>query len=178
MAENQSMSVVFKKIIRDHKLSARLIPVFTLAPELELACTRVADFIGEKFIGKSGPLVKEMLTEGLDGVRRVRKTGDPHVAFMQGLFASAHLLYARRYVARDGERCHVWSPMFEPVTVFEARHAHLPTEVVDERCPENISQRSAAFQLAARALTGENFRLYFEGYDVAHAFSDSDAGQG
>ncbi|MGU7775679.1 hypothetical protein ACV229_36690 [Burkholderia sp. MR1-5-21] len=169
------MSAVFKKIIRDHKLSARLIPAFTLAPELELACTRVAEFIGENFIGKSESLVKEMLTEGLEGFKRVRKTGAPHVAFMQGLFAPAHLLYARRYVARDGDRYHVWSPMFEPIPAFEARHATLTKEMVDERCPENISQRSAAFQLASRALTGENFRLYFEEYDVAHTFSDSDA---
>ncbi|HDR8919697.1 hypothetical protein [Burkholderia vietnamiensis] len=169
------MSAVFKKIIRDHKLSARLNPVFTFAPELELVCTRVADFIGEHFVGKAESLVKEMLVDGLESYKRVRKTGEPHVAFMQGLFATAHLLYARRYVAREGERYHVWSPMFEPIPVFEARHSALATEMVDERCPENISQRSAAFQLAARALTGEHFRLYFEGYDVAHTFSDSDA---
>jgi hypothetical protein len=172
------MSAVFKKIIRDYTLSARLIPVFTLAPELELACARVADFIGEKFMGEAEPLVKEMLAGGLTGFKRTRKTGEPHVAFMQGLFAPAHLLYARRYVAREGDRYHVWSPMFEPVTSFEARHDGLRTEMVAERCPENITQRSAAFQLAARALTGENFRLYFEDYDVAHAFSDSEAFEG
>jgi hypothetical protein len=169
------MSAVFKKIIREHKLSSRLIPVFTLAPELELACARVADFIGEKFIGESEPLVKEMLDHGIAAYKRTRKTGNPHVAFMQGLFSSAHLLYARRYVARDGERYHVWPPMLEPVTEFEARHEALGTEMVEERCPESITQRSAAFQLAARALTGENFRLYFEDYDVAHTFSDSEA---
>ncbi|TDN59026.1 hypothetical protein [Paraburkholderia sp. BL10I2N1] len=172
------MSAVFKKIIRDHKLSARLIPVFTLAPELELACTRVADFIGEKFMGETEPLVKEMLAGGLAGFKRTRKTGDPHVAFMQGMFEPAHLLYARRYVARDGERYHVWSPMFEPIPVFEARHSGLATGMADERCPESITRRSAAFQLAARALTGENFRLYFEDYDVAHALSDSEVVEG
>ncbi|AMU04561.1 MULTISPECIES: hypothetical protein [Burkholderia] len=171
------MSAVFKKIIREHKLSAHLTPVFILAPELELVCTRVAEFVGEHFIGKAEPLVKEMFVDGLAAFKRVRKTGDPHVAFMQGLFGSAHMLYARRFVVRDGERCHVWSPMFEPVTVFESRHKHVP-EMIDERCPENISQRSAAFQLAARALTGETFRLYFEEYDVAHAYSDSDTDAG
>ncbi|TGP40272.1 hypothetical protein EN871_29035 [bacterium M00.F.Ca.ET.228.01.1.1] len=169
------MSAVFKKIIRDYKLSSRLVPVFTVAPELELACARVADFIGEKFIGESEPLVKEMLDGGLAAYKRTRKTGNPHIAFMQGLFAGAHLLYARRYVARDGERYHVWPPMLEPVTQFEARHVALGTEMVDEQCPESITQRSAAFQLAARALTGEHFRLYFEDYDVAHTFSDSEA---
>ncbi|KVK86649.1 hypothetical protein [Burkholderia sp. MSMB1498] len=168
------MSAVFKKIIREHKLSAHLTPVFTFAPELELVCARVAEFVGEHFIGKAEPLVKEMFVDALTAFKRVRKTGDPHVAFMQGLFASAHMLYARRFVVRDGERFHVWSPMFEPVTAFELRHKLTP-QMVEERCPENISQRSAAFQLAARALTGETFRLYFEEYDVAHAFSDSDA---
>ncbi len=73
------------------------------------------------------------------------------------------------------ERYHVWPPMLEPIPVFEARHDGLETGMVDERCPETITKRSAAFQLAARALTGENFRLYFEDYDVAHAFSDSEA---
>ncbi|CAG4926214.1 hypothetical protein [Paraburkholderia gardini] len=172
------MSAVFKKIIRDYKLSSRLIPVFTLAPELELACARVADFIGEKFMGESEPLVKEMLDHGLSAYRRARKTGDSHIAFMQGLFETAHLLYAHRYVARDGERYHVWSPMFEPVPAFEARHETLEIGMSDERCPESITQRSAAFQLAARALTGENFRLYFEDYDVAHAFADSEPVEG
>jgi hypothetical protein len=169
------MSAVFKKIIRDYKLSARLIPVFTLAPELELACARVAEFIGEKFMGESEPLIKEMLDNGLSAYKRTRKTGNPHIAFMQGLFGHAHWLYARRYVARDGERYHVWPPMLEPIPEFEARFGGLETGMVDERCPESITQRSAAFQLAARALTGENFRLYFEDYDVAHAFSDSEA---
>ncbi|AKM45377.1 hypothetical protein NL30_36690 [Burkholderia contaminans] len=171
------MSAVFKKIIREHKLSSHLTPVFTFAPELELVCARVADFVGEHFIGKAEPLVKEMFVDGLNAFKRERKTGDPHIAFMQGVFSSAHLLYARRFVVRDGDRFHVWSPMFEPVTAFESRYKLAP-EMVDERCPENISQRSAAFQLAARALTGETFRLYFEGYDVAHSFSDSDAEQG
>lgn len=169
------MSAVFKKIIRDYKLSSRLIPVFTLAPELELACARVADFIGEKFMGESEPLIKEMLDNGLSAYKRTRKTGNPHVAFMQGLFEHAHRLYARRYVARDGERYHVWPPILEPIPAFEARFGGFEIGMVDERCPESITQRSAAFQLAARALTGENFRLYFEDYDVAHAFSDSEA---
>ena len=169
------MSAVFKKIIRDYKLSTRLVPVFTLAPELELACSRVADFVGEKFMGREEPLVKEMLASAIAGFRRVRKTGAPHIAFMQGLFEPSHLIYAKRYVARQGERYHVWSPMLEPVPAFEARYAELETGMVDERCPEHITQRSAAFQLAARVLTGESFRMYFEDYDVAHCFPDSEA---
>src|SRR5260370_12525550 len=83
-AKNIRMSAVFKKIIRDYKLSARLIPVFTLAPELELACARVTEFIGEKFIGEAAPLVKEMLQDALSGFTRAVNTGEPNVAFMQG----------------------------------------------------------------------------------------------
>ncbi|CAG9254946.1 conserved hypothetical protein [Paraburkholderia unamae] len=168
-------STVFKKIIRDHKLSSRLVPVFTIAPELELACSRLADFIGERFAGERGPLMREMLEDGLAAFKRVRKTGEPHVAFMQGLFQRSHLLYARRYVARMGEREHVWSPMFEPVTTFESRFPGDATCMIDEACPERITQKSAAFQLAARALTGEGFRLYFEDYDVAHSYANSEA---
>jgi hypothetical protein len=167
-------STVFKKIIRDYKLSAHLVPVFTLAPELELACSRLADFIGERFVGESGPLMREMLEDGLAAYKRVRKTGEPHVAFMQGLFRRSHLLYARRYVVRQGERLHVWSPMFEAVTAFEARYPECETQMVDEACPERITHKTAAFQLAARALTGEGFRLSFEDYDVAHCYPDSE----
>lgn len=168
-------STVFKKIIRENRLSSRLVPVFTLAPELELACTRLADFIGERFVGEREPLLREMLEDGLDAYKRVRKTGEPHVAFMRGLFQRAHLLYARRYVAREGERVHVWSPMFEAVTEFEARYSDSVTEMIDEACPERITPKTAAFQLAARALNGESFRLYFEDYDVAHDYADLEA---
>ena len=59
--------------------------------------------------------------------------------------------------------------------LFEARFPGARTEAIDERCPERITPRSAAFQLAARTLTGENFRQYFEDYDVAHSLADSEA---
>ncbi|OBR54000.1 hypothetical protein [Paraburkholderia tropica] len=165
-------STVFKKIIRENRLSSRLVPVFTIAPELELACSRLADFIGDQFIGEREPLVREMLEDGLAAYKCVRKSGEPHIAFMRGLFQRAHLLYARRYVAREGEREHVWSPMFEAITEFEARFKSGATGMVDEACPERITPKTAAFQLAARALNGETFRLYFEDYDVAHDYAD------
>ena len=107
------MSVVFKNIIRDHKLSHKLIPVFNVAPELELACSRVAEFVGERFRGDKGPLAAEMIESALSGFKRAKRTGDQHVAFMQGLFEPSKSLYARRYVARRGEKLAVWSPMLE-----------------------------------------------------------------
>ena len=167
-------STLFKKIIREQKLSSHLVPVFTLAPELELACSRLADFIGERFVGEHKPLMCEMLEEGIAAYKRVRKTGEPHVAFMQGLFRRSYLLYARRYVVTEGERVHVWCPMLEPVTGFEARFPEGAAAMVHEACPERITHKTAAFQLAARALTGEGFRLYFEDYDVAHSYPDSE----
>ena len=90
------MSAAYKNIIRDHKLSHRLIPVFNVAPELELACSRVADFIGERFMGDKGPLAAEMIESALEGFRRAKRTGDQHIAFMQGLFEPSKALYARR----------------------------------------------------------------------------------
>lgn len=168
------MSAVFKNIIRDHKLSHKLLPVFTIAPELELACSRMADFVGERFRGEKGPLAKEMLESALLGFKRAKKTGDQHIAFMQGLFEPAKLLYARRYVARSGEKIQVWSPMLEAIPVFEARYAKFELDTVNERCPEQITERTAAFQLASRVLQGEAFRLYFEEYDVAHRFDHSE----
>jgi hypothetical protein len=149
------MSAVFKKIIRDHKLSTRLNPVFTLAPELELACSRIAEFVGERFIGEEGPLIREMLQSGIDAFRRVRKTGEPNVAFMQGLFGRAHLLYARRYVARQGDRYHVWSPMLEPIPAFEARHAELTRRWSTSGVLSTLRSARRHSSLP-RALTGEN----------------------
>jgi hypothetical protein len=168
------MSAVFKNIIRDHKLSHKLLPVFNVAPELELACSRMADFVGERFRGEKSPLAKEMLESALNGFKRAKKTGDQHIAFMQGLFEPAKLLYARRYVARSGDKVQVWSPMLEAIPVFEARYATFDLETVDERCPEQITERTAAFQLASRVLQGEAFRLYFEEYDVSHRFDHSE----
>ena len=116
------MSAVFKNIIRDHKLSHKLIPVFNVAPDLELACSRVADFVGERFVGDKGPLAAEMIESALASFKRAKRTGDQHVAFMQGLFEPAKSLYARRYVARRGDKVSVWSPMLEPIPTFEERH--------------------------------------------------------
>lgn len=168
------MSAVFKNIIRDHRLSHKLIPVFTVAPELELACSRIADFVGEHFRGESGPLVKEMFECALSGYKRTRRAGNEHIAFMQGLFQQSQLLYARRYVARQADKVEVWSPMIEPIPVFETRYNGFEIETIDERCPEHITERTAAFQLASRVLHGETFRMYFEDYDVAHRFHHSE----
>jgi hypothetical protein len=169
------MSAAYKNIIRDHKLSHRLLQVFNVAPDLELACSRVADFVGERFMGDKGPLAAEMIESALDGYKRAKRKGDPHIAFMQGLFEPAKTLYARRYVARFGDKTSVWCPMVEAIPSFEARHFEYKFEMVEERCPDEITERTAAFQLAARVLHGETFRRYFEEYDVAHRYDDSEA---
>src|SRR5579862_1104973 len=98
------MSAAYKNIIRDHKLSHRLVAVFNVAPDLELACSRVADFVGERFMGDKGPLAAEMIESALDGYKRAKRKGEPHIAFMQGLFEPAKTLYVRRYVARFGDK--------------------------------------------------------------------------
>ena len=168
------MSTVFKNIIRDHKLSHKLIPVFNVAPELELACSRVAEFVGERFRGDKGPLCAEMIDSALSGFKRAKRTGDQHVAFMQGLFEPAKALYARRYVARRGEKLAFGRRCSSRFQLFEERHANCEFETIDERCPEQITERTAAFQLASRVLQGEAFRCYFEEYDVAHRYDHSE----
>ena len=69
------MSAVFKNIIRDHKLSTKLNRVFIVAPELDYACSRLADFVGENFVGQSGPLAKEMFESALSGYKPCQKSG-------------------------------------------------------------------------------------------------------
>lgn len=169
------MSDVFKKIVRDFKLSPKFIPVFTIAPELELVSTRVADFIGMNFVGEEKPLIVEMFTDALAAFKEDKREADPHVSFAKGLFTRSHLLFAKRYVAWNGDKYQVWSPMFESITAFEERNAKHRVEMADERCPENVSQRSVAMQLAARTLSSEHFRLYFEDYHVAEHYPDREA---
>lgn len=166
------MSDLFKQVVREHKLSTKLVPIFTVAPELELVCSRVADFVGDKFVGESRPLVAEMFADAIAAFKDAKADLRPHVAFAKGLFSRAHLLFAKRYVAWSGERYQVWSPLFEPIPLFEARYPKHRIEMADERCPENITQRSVAFQLAARTMSAEHFRLYFEDWHVADSIAD------
>lgn len=161
------MSSLFRQIAKDHKLSAKLSPVFIAFPELSDACERLVDFIGPQFRVRDEPLVKEMLADAIAGYKANRKEGSGHVAFISGLFARAHDLYAKRYAAFKGEKYHVWHPFLEPIPAFEARQPQgYECRMVDEPCPFAITQRSAAFQLAARVLNGSTFRRYFDEYDA------------
>ncbi|UIF88237.1 hypothetical protein [Cupriavidus sp. UYPR2.512] len=161
------MTSLFRQIVKEHKLSAKLSPVFICFPELDDVCTRLVDFIGLNFIVRDEPLVKEMLMDALAGYKAERKDGYGNVAFMRGLFGRAHELYAKRYAAFKGEKYTVWAPFLEPIPLFEGRQAPgYVCRMVDEPCPEPITPRSAAFQLAARVLKGPTFRRYFEEYDV------------
>ncbi|SDD56937.1 hypothetical protein SAMN05216345_11179 [Cupriavidus sp. YR651] len=163
---------LFRQIVKQYKLNAKLSPIFILSPDLDDICTRVVDYIGVNFQVRDEPLVKEMLTDAIDAWRAARKHGDANVAFMKGLFSRAHDLYMRRYVAFKGEKYNVWYPFHESIPAFEQRQ---PTgyvcQMVDEAAPGTITQRCAAFQLAARVLTGYGFTRYFESYDVAGNFA-------
>jgi hypothetical protein len=163
---------VFQRVSKQHKLSQKLTPIFVQSPELEDCCKRLGDFIGDRFVGLKAPLILEMLEGALKAYRAAKKDGQPHIAFTQGLFEPAQRLYAKRYVARRGESLRVWYPMDEPITSFESRHSDYVLEMIDEPCIEVITKRTAAFQLAARVLRGEIFRLYFEDYDVPHHITD------
>ncbi|KAI3593361.1 hypothetical protein D9X30_1671 (plasmid) [Cupriavidus sp. U2] len=165
-------SSLFREVIKQHHLSAKLSPVFTLSPDLDVICTRVVDYVGANFRLREEPLIKEMLTDGIEAWRAARKHGDPSVAFMKGLFARAHDLYNKRYAAFKGEKYNVWYPFHESIPAFEQRQPEgYVCQVVDEPVPGEISQRCAAFQLAARVLNGYEFSRYFESYDVAGNFA-------
>jgi len=165
-------SSLFRQIVKDYKLSAKLSPVFSLSPDLDDICTRVVDYIGVNFRVREEPLVKEMLADGIAAWRAARKHGDPNVAFMKGLFSRAHELYGKRYAAFKGEKYNVWYPFHESIPAFEQRQPEgYVCRVVDEPAPGAITQRCAAFQLAARVLTGYTFTRYFENYDVAGNFA-------
>lgn len=163
---------LLRQIAKEYKLSAKLSPVFILSPDLDDACTRVVDYIGVNFKVREEPLVKEMLVDAITAWRAARKHGDPSVAFMKGLFGRAFDLYQRRYAAFKGEKYTVWYPFQEPIPAFEQRQ--LPgyvCQVVNEPVPGLVTQRSAAFQLAARVLTSHSFCRYFEEYDVARDYA-------
>ncbi|MBY4898635.1 hypothetical protein [Cupriavidus sp. AU9028] len=163
---------LFRQVVKEYKLSAKLSPVFIVSPDLDDVCTRLVDYIGVNFRVREEPLVKEMLTDALAGWRAARKRGDPNVAFVKGLFGRAHDLYAKRYAAFKGEKYNVWCPYEESIPAFEQRQpAGYICQIVDEPAPGNVTQRCAAFQLAARVLTGSCFTRYFENYDVARDFA-------
>ncbi|WP_454754762.1 hypothetical protein [Cupriavidus necator] len=165
-------STLFRQIAKEYKLSAKLSTVFIVSPDLDDVCTRVVDYIGVNFRVREEPLVKEMLSDALLAWRATRKQGDANVAFMKGLFGRAHDLYAKRYAAFKGEKYNVWYPYHESIPAFEQRQpSGYVCQVVDEPVPGNVTQRCAAFQLAARVLTGYSFTRYFENYDVARDFS-------
>ncbi|MFJ4291222.1 hypothetical protein ACIP1U_15780 [Cupriavidus sp. NPDC089707] len=165
-------SSLFRQIVKEYKLSAKLSPVLSLSPDLDDICTRVVDYIGVNFRVSDEPLVKEMLADGITAWRNARKHGDPNVAFMMGLFSRAHELYGKRYAAFKGEKYNVWYPFHESIPAFEQRQPEgYVCRVVDEPAPGEITQRCAAFQLAARVLTGYTFTRYFENYDVAGNFA-------
>lgn len=165
-------SSLFSEVIKQHNLSTKLSPVFNLSPDLSDICARVVDYVGKNFQVREDPLVKEMLMDGIAAWRLARKSGDPSVAFMKGLFSRSHDLYTKRYAAFKGEKYNVWYPFHESIPSFEQRQpAGYVCQVVDEPVPGDISQRCAAFQLAARVLTGYAFSRYFENYDVAGNFS-------
>ncbi|MBP0623412.1 hypothetical protein [Cupriavidus consociatus] len=165
-------SSLFRQIVKEYKLSAKLSPVLSLSPDLDDICTRLVDYIGVNFRVREEPLVKEMLADGITAWRAARKHGDPNVAFMMGLFSRAHELYGKRYAAFKGEKYNVWYPFHESIPAFEQRQPEgYVCRVVDEPAPGEITQRCAAFQLAARVLTGYTFTRYFENYDVAGNFS-------
>lgn len=163
---------LFRQIVKHYRMSAKLTPIFTLSPDLDDVCTRVVDYIGVNFRVRDEPLVAEMLGDAIQAWRLARKHGDANVAFMKGLFSRAHDLYVKRYAAFKGERYNVWYPYHESLPAFEQRQpAGYVCQMVDEPTPGNVSQRCAAFQLAARVLTGYSFTRYFEDYDVAGNFA-------
>lgn len=163
---------LFRQIAKEYKLSAKLSPVFIVSPDLDDVCTRVVEYIGVNFRVREDPLVKEMLTDAIAAWRAARKHGDANVAFVKGLFGRAHDLYAKRYAAFKGEKYNVWYPYHESIPSFEQRQPiGYVCQVVDEPVPGNVTQRCAAFQLAARVLTGYSFTRYFENYDVARDFA-------
>jgi hypothetical protein len=156
---------IFKKFLQDHNLASRLNPVFVVLPELEGACECVFEFIGERFTGEKEPLVKEMLERALECYRTGKKNKrGAEIAFMQGLFDRASLLYERRYIASNarGTKSYVWRPMIDPIPAFEAEHLGLDIRTVMESSPGRITERAAALQLASRVLPGELFCLYLE----------------
>ncbi len=68
---------LFRQIVKEYKLSAKLSPVFIVSPDLDDVCTRVVDYIGVNFRVREEPLVKEMLTDAIAAWRAARKHGDP-----------------------------------------------------------------------------------------------------
>lgn len=169
------MSEILKSAAKEHKIAGKLSQIFSVSPQLELACDRLADFVGLRFEGKCDPLIKEMLTCALDAHKGADKQSSPESAFLYALFEHAERLYQRRHVAKNGDKYFVWLPMIESITQFEGRHAEMQIVTITESCPDEITRRSASLQLAARTLPGELFRTFLEDFDVTDRHAHREA---
>lgn len=90
--------------------------MFGAYPELSDVCTQIVDFTGVNFRIRVEPLAKEMLVDAIAGYRAARKANrPPNIAFLQGLLARSHELYASRYAAFKGEKYEVWAPFLESI---------------------------------------------------------------
>lgn len=169
-------SQMLRRYVREHKLLHRhLYPAFTIVPEIERTCVALHAFIGTNFRGYADPLLYEMLLEGGERFTETRRNnGRPVIEFMRGVFSHAHLLFFSRYIAveqRTGTLHATWEPMSEPIPVFEARNEGYPMFNKSDVRAYDSTSKTAAFFLAARVLSVQSFRYYFETQDVAGYFS-------
>lgn len=169
------MSDILELVSREHKLASKLGPIFVVSPELKIASSRLAEYVGTRFIGAEGPLLIEMLVRAVERYREARKHRNQEMSFLEGLFEYADRLYLRRHVAKTEQLYDVWLPMIEPVTQFEGRNVSAEIVSINEKCPDLVTRESAALQMAARTLTGELFRLFIEEHYANHSQAHREA---
>lgn len=135
--------------------------IFSIYPDLELACKSAYDFVGTKFPGKKEPLIKEMFSAAFNAYKEAEKK-DLNVRheFIRGLCANAYLLYQVRYCSDSSLSAKVWLPMLQSITSFEESSNDI--FVRREPDPQSVGKNAALMIFAARVLPSHLYAEVFE----------------
>lgn len=157
----QLFKVNVMNVINELGLSNTSYRIFSIFPDLDMACASALAFVGCNFPGKSKPLIYEMFMAAFDAYQNAEQH-DRNVRqeFIKGLCSLAYLLYQVRYCSEKSQKIKVWIPMVQSITSFEQSYAE--TYVRNEPDPQSVGRYAASLIFAARILPGHLFAEVFK----------------
>lgn len=148
-------------VINELGLSLAAYRIFSIYPDLDMACNNALAFVGNNFPGKSKPLIYEMFLAAFDAYQKAEQF-DQNVRheFIKGLCSLAYMLYQVRYCSDKSQAVKVWVPMVQSITSFEKSSSD--AYVRNEADPQSVGKKAASMIFAARVLPGHLFVEVFE----------------
>lgn len=148
-------------VINELGLSLTSYRIFSIYPDLDMACKNSLAFVGSNFPGKSKALIYEMFMAAFDSYQKAEQV-DQNVRqeFIKGLCSLAYMLYQVRYCSDKSQTAKVWVPMVQSITSFEESSSD--AYIRNEPDPQTVGKKAAAMIFAARILPGHLFAEVFE----------------